>query len=106
MLRSIPLLLAEQRRTQVLPDAAGFGALRAMLFYVDEFPERRHHPKENQLFFPKLRARAPQIRRVLDKLDEDDLRGERAIRDLAHALLCFEMMGEPRRTAFELQAER
>ncbi|MBY0234869.1 MAG: hypothetical protein K2W93_07810, partial [Burkholderiaceae bacterium] len=50
MLRTIPLLLAEQRRRGVLPD---FGALRAMLFYVDEFPERLHHPKESLLLFPK-----------------------------------------------------
>ena len=106
MLRSIPLLLAEQRRNQLLPDAAGFAALRALLFYVDEFPERRHHPKESQLLFPKLRARAPEIRAVLDRLDEDHLRGERAIRDLEHALLAFEMMGEPRRDAFEAMAER
>lgn len=106
MLRSIPLLLAEQRRHMTLPDAAGFAALRALLFYVDEFPERRRHPKESQLLFPKLRARAPEIRPLLDRLDEDHLRGERAIRDLGHALLGFEMMGEPRRAAFEVMAER
>ncbi|MEJ6005954.1 hemerythrin domain-containing protein [Paucibacter sp. AS339] len=103
MLRSVPLLLAEHRRHRTLPD---FAALRAMLFYVDEFPEKLHHPKESQLLFPKLRARAPEIRDVLDNLDEDHLRGERAIRDLEHALLAFEMMGEARREAFETMAER
>ncbi|MDC8787223.1 hemerythrin domain-containing protein [Roseateles koreensis] len=101
MLRSIPLLLAEQRRHQTLPD---FAALRAMLFYVDEFPERLHHPKESLLLFPKLRARAPEIRGVLDRLDEDHRRGEHAVRELEHALLAFEMMGEARRDAFETQA--
>ena len=40
MLRSIPLLLAQHRRHGTLPD---FASLRAMLFYVDEFPEKRHH---------------------------------------------------------------
>ena len=35
MLRSILLLLAQHRRERSLPD---FAALRAMLFYVDEFP--------------------------------------------------------------------
>ena len=80
-----------------LPD---FAALRAMLFYMDEFPERRHHLKESQLLFPKLRQRR-RSRPVLDRLDQDHARGERAIRDLEHALLGFEMMGEPRRDAFE-----
>ncbi|MEL4177592.1 hemerythrin domain-containing protein [Roseateles sp. PN1] len=102
MLRTIPLLLAEQRRHGVLPD---FGALRAMLFYVDEFPERLHHPKESLLLFPKLRARAPEVRGVLDKLDEDHRRGEHAIRELEHALLAYEMMGEARRAAFEEKAQ-
>ncbi|MDT8999540.1 hemerythrin domain-containing protein [Paucibacter sp. APW11] len=103
MLRSIPLLLAEHRRQQTLPD---FAALRAMLFYVDEFPERLHHPKESQLLFPVLRARAPECREVLDQLDQDHARGERAIRELEHSLLAFEMMGEPRREAFEALAQR
>lgn len=103
MLRSIPLLLAEHRRHQSLPD---FAALRAMLFYVDEFPERLHHPKESELLFPKLRALAPECREVLDRLDQDHARGERAIRDLERSLLAFEMMGEPRRAAFESLAER
>lgn len=103
MLRSIPLLLAEHRRQHTLPD---FAALRAMLFYVDEFPERLHHPKESQLLFPKLRARAPELRDTLDKLDHDHDRGEHAIRELEHSLLAFEMLGEARRERFERQAER
>jgi len=103
MLRSLLLLLAEHRRQQRLPD---FAALRAMLFYVDEFPERLHHPKESQLLFPKLRARAPQLRECLDELDQDHQRGERAIRDLQHSLLAFEMLGEPRREHFEQQLQR
>lgn len=103
MLRSILLLLAQHRRDATLPD---FAALRAMIFYVDEFPEQRHHRKESLLLFPKLRARTPLSRDLLDRLDEDHARGERNIRDLEHALLAFEMMGEPRRRAFEEAAGR
>ena len=103
MLRSILLLLAEHRRHGTLPD---FAVLRAMLFYVDEFPEKRHHRKETDLLFPKLRARSPLSHDVLDHLDCDHASGERSIRDLEHALLGFEMMGEPRRQAFETAAER
>ncbi|MCV2370366.1 hemerythrin domain-containing protein [Roseateles oligotrophus] len=106
MLHSVPLLLAKWRGRAAPPEAADFAVLRAMLFYVDEFPEKLHHPKETELLFPKLRARAPEIRDLLDKLDEDHLRGERAIRDLERALLAFEMMGEPRRAVFEQMTER
>ena len=98
MLRSILLLLDQHRRQGSLPD---FAALRAMLFYVDEFPEKRHHRKESELLFPKLRARTPLSRELLDRLDDDHGRGERKIRNVEHALLGFEMLGEPRREAFE-----
>lgn len=102
MLRSIQLLLAQHRNDGTLPD---FAALRAMLFYVGEFPEKRHHLKESSLLFPKLRARTGLANDVLDRLDQDHARGERSIRDLEHALLAFEMMGEARRTAFERAAQ-
>src|SRR6218665_1168848 len=102
MLRSIPMLLDEYRRQRSHPD---FEALRAMLFYVDEFPERLHHPKETQLLFPKLRARAPQLRETLNELDLDHARGEQAIRELQHSLLAYEMLGEPRRERFERQLQ-
>ena len=98
MLRSIVLLLEQHRKKGTLPD---FATLRAMLFYVDEFPEKRHHRKETELLFPKLRARTPISRDLLDKLDSDHARGERRIRDVEHALLAFEMLGESRREAFE-----
>jgi hemerythrin-like domain-containing protein len=103
MMRSILLLLSQHRRQGTMPD---FAALRAMLFYMDEFPEQRHHRKESELLFPKLRARTSEADSVLDQLDQDHARGERAIRDLEHALLAFEMMGEPRREAFEQAAQQ
>ncbi|MFT7721293.1 MAG: hemerythrin domain-containing protein [Roseateles sp.] len=100
MLRTLPLLLDAQRRAHVPPD---FAALRAMLFYVDEFPERLHHQKESDLLFPRLRALAPDMRATLDDLDADHAQGERAIRELQHSLLAWEQMGEARREKFEQQ---
>ena len=103
MLRTLSLLLAQHRREGTLPD---FTALRAMIFYIDEFPERLHHTKESALLFPKIRERSAEAAAVLDRLDRDHAAGERAVRDLEHALLGFEMMGEPRRAAFEAAAQR
>src|SRR6478735_1145003 len=103
ILRSISMLLGQHRRQGTVPD---FAALRAMLFYVDEFPEKRHHRKESELLFPKLRARTPISRELLDRLDDDHARGERKIRNVEHALMAFEMMGESRRAAFETAVER
>ena len=103
MLRSLSMLLAHARRHAAMPD---FDVLRAMLFYIDEFPERLHHPKESELLFPRLRDRAPQLAPVLDRLDADHARGEESIRGLEHALLAFEVMGPSRRDEFEAAVQR
>ena len=103
MLRSLSMLVQQARRENRMPD---FEVLRAMLFYIDEFPERLHHPKESELLFPVVAARCPELAPVIARLDKDHAAGERAVRDLQHALLAFEMMGEVRRVAFEQAAER
>ncbi len=103
MLRSLKLLLAQARRVRALPD---FDVLRAMLFYVDEFPERLHHTKESTLLFPRLRERAPEMAALLSRLERDHASGESAIRGVEHALLAFEVMGESRREAFEHAVDR
>jgi len=103
MLRSMSLLVAQAHREQTAPD---FAVLRAMLFYVDEFPERLHHPKESELLFPRVRERCPQLAATLDRLDADHGRGEAAIRELEHALLAYEVLGEVRRQAFADALER
>lgn len=102
MLRTVSLLLVQHRRDGTTPD---FRALRAMLFYITEFPERLHHAKESTLLFPLLRVRSPHGHRVLDRLDREHGEGERATRELEHALVAFEMMGNPRRDAFEQAAQ-
>lgn len=103
MLRSLQMLLAQARKDHTLPP---FDVVRAMMFYIDEFPERLHHTKESQLLFPKVRERAPELGPVIDRLERDHTAGEKAIRDLEHTLLAFEVMGEPRRVAFEQALER
>ena len=78
-----------------------FNVLRAMLFYIDEFPERLHHPKESNLLFPKVVKLAPKTMGAVDKLERDHMRSEKAARDLQHMLLAWELLGQGRRAAFE-----
>ena len=103
MLRSLSMLVAQSRRARAPPD---FGLLRAMLFYLDEFPERLHHAKESQLLFPRIRVRCPELVSVIDRLDADHLRGEAAIRGVERALLAFEILGESRRGTFDDSVQR
>ncbi len=101
MLRSLVLMIDRGPH-----DAAEqyFDVLRAMLFYIDEFPERLHHPKETQLLFPKVALAAPQTQETIAQLDKDHHRGEAAVRELQHKLLAWELLGETRREAFESAA--
>jgi hemerythrin-like domain-containing protein len=103
MLRSLSMLVAQSGRVRTAPD---FGLLRAMLFYLDEFPARLHHAKESQLLFPRIRVRCPELVSVIDRLDADHLRGEAAIRGVERALLAFEILGESRRGTFDDSVQR
>jgi hemerythrin-like domain-containing protein len=103
MLRSLLMLIKQSHERQQQPP---FDVLRAMLFYIDEFPERLHHPKESELLFPRLRARRPDLAEAMDALDRDHQHGEAAVRTLQHQLLAYELLGESRREEFENAARR
>ena len=78
-----------------------FDVLRAMLFYIDEYPERLHHPKESNLLFPKVVKASPKVLGAIDRLERDHMYSEKAARELQHQLLSWELLGPSRRAAFE-----
>ena len=83
-----------------------FDVLRAMLFYIDEFPERLHHPKESDLLFPRVVRAAPSVANAVERLEHDHVNGEKAVRELQHLLLAWELLGEMRKPAFVEQCKR
>jgi len=78
-----------------------FDVLRAMLFYIDEYPERLHHPKESNLLFPKVVKASPRVLGAIDRLERDHMHSEKAARELQHLLLAWELLGPSRRPAFQ-----
>jgi len=78
-----------------------FDVLRAMLFYIDEFPEKLHHPKESDLLFPLVARAAPHAMSAIDQLERDHGAGAMRVRELMHLLMAWEYLGETRRKAFE-----
>ncbi len=101
ILRSVLMMVAQGPQDE---PKRFFDVLRAMLFYMDEFPERRHHPKESDLLFPKLARRAPELMPVIQRLESDHMQGEGRARELQHLLLAWELLGESRRPPFETAA--
>lgn len=67
-----------------------FEVFRAMIRYIDEFPERLHHPKEDAYLFVRLAARAPETLSLIDALRAEHLEGARRVRELERALDEFE----------------
>jgi hemerythrin-like domain-containing protein len=72
---------------KVQPDWRPF---RAMLRYIDEYPERLHHPKEDQFLFARLAKRSADARKLIDDLKSEHVQGARLIRELERAFLFFE----------------
>lgn len=103
MLRSLTMMLD---RGPMDDKEQFFDVVRAMLFYIDEFPEQLHHPKESLLLFPKVAHLAPLTQDTLRKLEKDHVQGEAKVRELQHLLLAWELLGESRRAVFEQATRR
>lgn len=80
-------LMREIRERNAKPD---FRLLWAMVFYLDAFPEKLHHPKENAYLFSRLRQRTHEADAVIAKLEQQHLAGSRHVRDLELALGHYE----------------
>ena len=103
LLRSLEMMLARGAGKE--PENY-FDAMRAMLFYIDEFPERLHHPKESELLFPRVARLVPETLALIARLDQEHANGEAAVRELQHLLLAWQLLGESRRAAFAAAAKR
>ncbi len=80
--------------------------LRAILYYLDVFPERMHHPKEERFLFAAIRRKTSEANAILERLAREHEAGEESIRDLEQALLRYEEGGEPEFERFAQAVER
>lgn len=97
MLRTLEMLV----RVGPSEDPARFFATtRAMLYYIDTYPERLHHPKETKLLFPRVLAKVPALREAVSQLDLEHERGEAAVRHLQYLLMGWEFLGDSQRDEF------
>jgi hemerythrin-like domain-containing protein len=51
--------------------AADHALLSALFHYIEQFPERLHHPKEDDFLFARLRVRRPEAAPLLDGLHRE-----------------------------------
>lgn len=74
------------RATDDQHSAQRLEAFRAMIDYIGTFPERLHHPKEDDYLFRFVRRRCPEAAVTLDLLTEQHRTGRRLIAELDTAL--------------------
>ena len=90
VLSAMLYLVRAIRDGKATPDFRLFGA---MVYYIDAFPERFHHPKEDAYLFRCLRARHAAAGPLLDRLEAEHQAGKQKIRALEQALTRYENGG-------------
>lgn len=83
VLKGLQYLLDPVHSGRQKPD---FALMKAILAYIEHFPDRLHHPKEDQYLFPVLRERDPSVCVVLDELERQHHSGPDVIARVAQAL--------------------
>ena len=81
------------RDTRLRASAPRFDVLGAMVYYIDAFPERFHHPKEDAYLFKFLRMRNPEAGPLVTRLESEHRAGAEKIRVLEQALERYEHGG-------------
>jgi hemerythrin-like domain-containing protein len=102
VLNGMLYLVREIREHGAKPD---FAVLGAMVYYIDAFPERFHHPKEDRYLFRLLRIRHPEASPLLERLEVEHRAGAEKIRLLEQALARYEQGGAKEFPAFAVAVE-
>jgi len=90
-LKGLQAHVAEARAGRV---SADFHLAGAMLDYIQAFPERLHHPKEDEFLFRFLRLRSAEAASVLHELEAQHTRGAELLADLRRRLVQSQAAGD------------
>jgi nucleotide-binding universal stress UspA family protein/hemerythrin-like domain-containing protein len=67
-----------------------FDLLHAMLFYIEVFPEKLHHPKEDAYLFRKLRSRTRECDDLISELEGQHIAGKAQFTRLREKLEAYQ----------------
>lgn len=90
------LTMVVQVLQRLLFDIAGlrtepdYALLSAALYYIEDFPERFHHPKEDEHIFKALRLSSAEFNPVLDELQAEHIRSAHMMSILQRALVHYQ----------------
>ena len=87
VLDALNYLIDEIREGRMQPD---FRLYWAMIHYIEAFPEKLHHPKEDAYLFRKLRARTSEFDATLDELERQHVLGHAHVEELEQSIAGYE----------------
>jgi len=88
------------RETRLRGAKPNFPLFRAMVYYLDTFVERFHHPKEDEYLFKLLCLRHPDAAPLVAQLQSEHRAGGEMLRGLEQALARYEEGGAREFAAF------
>ena len=90
-----------ERKTKIDPKV-----FRAMLYYLDIFSERKHHPKEDRFLFDPLRRRGAGPDALIAELEREHAEGEASLRRVEQCLIRYEEGGDKEFPEFAREVDR
>ena len=90
-----------ERKTKIDPKV-----FRAMLYYLDTFSERMHHPKEDRFLFDPLRRRGAGSDALIAELEREHAEGGASLRRVEQCLIRYEEGGDKEFPEFAQEVDR
>ncbi|MGB0749011.1 MAG: hemerythrin domain-containing protein [Magnetospiraceae bacterium] len=90
VLRGLQYSVEKIRTGRKEPD---FPLLTSMLDYIEKFPDKLHHPKEDEYLYKVLRERDPTVVETLNLLEDEHQQEPIWLRDLRASLEAFQRDG-------------
>ncbi|NLF53899.1 MAG: hemerythrin domain-containing protein [Thauera phenolivorans] len=86
ILSAVRYILGEIGARRLAPD---FALMRALVHYLEAYPEQSHHPKEDRYLFAPLKLRTAEGAAALATLEREHAESEGRIRSLKRALCAY-----------------
>src|SRR5512136_208971 len=103
ILHGMQHLVRQMREREAKIDPKVF---RAMLYYLDTFSERMHHPKEDRYLFEPLRQRGAGPDALIAELERNHAEGGNAISRVEQCLIRYEEGGDKEFSEFAREIDR
>jgi branched-chain amino acid transport system ATP-binding protein len=71
-----------------------FRLLSSFVDYIVRLPDEYHHPKEDRVLFPMIRAACPDAIPILEELERQHEAGGAQVQDLAMSLVHYQAVGQ------------